>query len=245
MKNIKIFSMLAVIFLLSVTACTTQLQDTSNKDNSGPTEETSVSSQELPLAPDSDITLDLEIVGTTWLWERYDDMAALNNIVVADPTMYTLLLNADGTYQLKADCNLAGGSYTLEGSSITLASGPTTLAECGPDSLYNTFLVKLDNVATYVIDGDNLVLNLWADAGNMVFAPSTKISSSKKVDWDTAVEILNTGQVTQVTQLHNLQVTLTLEDGTQIETVEPFIDEIFNEVQLCGNPCSQIVLATE
>ena len=66
-----------------------------------------------------------------------------------------------------------------------------------------------------------------------------------KVDWETAVEILNTGEVEMVAQLHSLEVILTLKDGTEICTVEPTIDAIFQEVQKCGQLCSQIVLGTE
>ena len=66
-----------------------------------------------------------------------------------------------------------------------------------------------------------------------------------EVDWETAVEILNTGDVEMVAQLHSLEVFLTLNDGTEIRTVEPIIDAIFEEVEKCGQPCSQILLATE
>ena len=66
-----------------------------------------------------------------------------------------------------------------------------------------------------------------------------------EVDWETAVEILNTGEVEMVAQLHSLEVFLTLKDGTEIRTVEPIIDAIFDEVEKCGQPCSQILLATE
>ena len=119
-----------------------------------------------------DGSMDTEFVGMTWLWERFDDAAGSNNIVVDDPTLYTLVLNADGLYQVKADCNLASGSYTLEGNSIIFEAGPATLAECEPESLYNTFLTNLANVATFAIDGENLVLHLGADAGSMVFSQS-------------------------------------------------------------------------
>jgi hypothetical protein len=66
-----------------------------------------------------------------------------------------------------------------------------------------------------------------------------------EVDWDTAVELLNTGEVEMVTQLHSLDVTLKMKDGTEIHAVEPSIDAIFRAVEECGQPCSQIVLATE
>lgn len=66
-----------------------------------------------------------------------------------------------------------------------------------------------------------------------------------EVDWATAVEILNTGEVDMVIQLHSLDVTLTMKDGSEIHTVEPTIDAIFAEIEKCGRPCSQIAVATE
>jgi PBP1b-binding outer membrane lipoprotein LpoB len=66
-----------------------------------------------------------------------------------------------------------------------------------------------------------------------------------EVDWETAIEILNSGDVEMVAQLHSLDVYLTLTDGTEIHTVEPSIDAIFQEVEQCGQPCREIVLATE
>ena len=66
-----------------------------------------------------------------------------------------------------------------------------------------------------------------------------------KVDWETAVGILNSGDVEMAAQLHSLEVILTLKDGTEIRTVEPTIDAIFHKVDECGQPCSEIALATE
>ncbi|MEE4193878.1 MAG: META domain-containing protein [Anaerolineae bacterium] len=112
-----------------------------------------------------------ELVGTTWQWIRFDDMGEINNLDVEDPTSYTLLLDADGRYHLKADCNMVSGDYTLDGSSLSFAPGLTTLAECGPDSYYDRYLTHISNVATYVMEDGILYLNLWADGGNMVFVP--------------------------------------------------------------------------
>lgn len=66
-----------------------------------------------------------------------------------------------------------------------------------------------------------------------------------EVPWEVAVELLHSGQVVSVVQLHSLEVTLELEDGTSVKTIEPQIDEIFDEVARCGEACAQIVLATE
>jgi hypothetical protein len=65
------------------------------------------------------------------------------------------------------------------------------------------------------------------------------------VNWETAVEILNSGNVEMVVQLHSLDVIFTMKDGPEIQTVEPTIDAIFAEIEKCGLPCSQIAVATE
>jgi hypothetical protein len=75
--------------------------------------------------------------------------------------------------------------------------------------------------------------------------PGVSTPYPNDVDWETAVEILNSGDVEMVVQLHSLDVTLTLKDGTEINTVEPSIDAIFREVDKCGQPCREIILATE
>jgi len=68
-------------------------------------------------------------------------------------------------------------------------------------------------------------------------AGATPTPYPSEVDWETAVEILNTGEVEMVTQLHSLDVMLTMKDGSEIHTVEPTIDAIFAEIDKCGEPC--------
>ena len=47
-----------------------------------------------------------------------------------------------------------------------------TLAACPEDSLADRYVRDLGFARTYVMDGDDLVLNLSADAGNMHFSPA-------------------------------------------------------------------------
>ena len=126
--------------------------------------------QDMEEEPTVEETVDPELVGTTWQWIRFDDMGEINNLDVEDPAAYTLLLDADGLYHLKADCNMVSGAYALDGSSLSFEAGLTTLAECGPDSHYDRYLMYISNVATYIMEDGTLYLNLWADGGNMVFA---------------------------------------------------------------------------
>ncbi len=111
------------------------------------------------------------IEGTTWKWVEYQDTADENNITVSTPANYTLTLN-DGTANIKADCNEVSWTYELEGSNLKFNTlGASTMAFCGEDSLDTVYLDRLGNTATYVLSDGKLLLNLQADAGNMVFEP--------------------------------------------------------------------------
>jgi heat shock protein HslJ len=111
-----------------------------------------------------------DIVGIVWEWQRFDDAVGQNDIVVIYPPNYRLELLPDGQFNIKADCNVGSGGYTLEGSSLTLELGPMTLAECGPSSQYDEYISLLGQVAAYERKGDTLILNLTADSGSMTFS---------------------------------------------------------------------------
>ena len=126
-------------------------------DNGGPAE---AAGAETP-APD--------VVGALWNWESFKDQSGQNDITVDNPDNYTLMLKPDGEVSIKADCNMVGGAYTLEGASLTIELGPSTMAYCGDDSLDQQYLALLGDVVTFVMHEGNLVLNLKMDAGDMTF----------------------------------------------------------------------------
>ncbi|MFQ5945059.1 MAG: hypothetical protein ACE5NC_02265 [Anaerolineae bacterium] len=73
----------------------------------------------------------------------------------------------------------------------------------------------------------------------------TPVPCDTAMPWEDAVALLETGRVAEIYQLHSLDVTLVLDDGCTVDTVEPVIDDIFHEVERCGEPCADIILATE
>jgi heat shock protein HslJ len=91
---------------------------------------------------------------------------------VNDPSRYTLEFLPDGRLAIGADCNRATGQYNREGSGLTIALGPSTLAACPDDSQADDFLRYLEDVASFVIEDNTLYLNLRVDAGTMVFTPA-------------------------------------------------------------------------
>ena len=65
------------------------------------------------------------------------------------------------------------------------------------------------------------------------------------ITWEQAKTLIMNGEVSQVTQLHSLKVTLVLKDGSTVYTVEPEIDAVFVIVDECGEMCANIIMATE
>jgi heat shock protein HslJ len=110
------------------------------------------------------------ITSIEWRWSGLIETMPAAQSVVPDPENYTLILQPDGGLHIKADCNVVGGSHTLEGDGLTIALGPSTMAYCGEQSLDQQFQVLLSNVDGYGIEDGQLVLKLQADAGSMIFS---------------------------------------------------------------------------
>ena len=68
---------------------------------------------------------------------------------------------------------------------------------------------------------------------------------TENIQWEEVAEILKSGNVKSVFQTHNLDERLELDNGNLLKTKEPQIDDIFKEIEKCGNVCDNITLATE
>jgi heat shock protein HslJ len=109
-------------------------------------------------------------MGIQWQWAELTETEPASQSLVPDPEDYVLILNADGSASLKADCNQVQWTYTLDGSDLTFNTlGPSTLAYCGDDSLDQLFLTKLGVGGSVSIEDERLVLELNENAGRMVF----------------------------------------------------------------------------
>jgi heat shock protein HslJ len=110
------------------------------------------------------------LTGTTWEWVSLTDPVGVTE--VSDPSLYTILFNADGSANIKADCNNVGATYTTEDSNISITLGPSTLVACDPESLDQQYLASLENAAIYFFEAGDLFLDLTADSGTMRFRPA-------------------------------------------------------------------------
>jgi heat shock protein HslJ len=85
---------------------------------------------------------------------------------------YSLVFQEDGTVNITADCNTAQGTYQAEGKSIQIQVGAMTKAMCPAGSRSDEFIKYLGSAAIYFFQDGNLYIDLMADGGTMVFAPS-------------------------------------------------------------------------
>jgi heat shock protein HslJ len=113
-------------------------------------------------------TAESGIVGIVWQWV---DTAYSNDTTttVPNPANYTMALLPDGTVTLQVDCNRGGGTYTLDGSQLTINVATLTRMACPAGSLSEEYVQSLNSAASYVMDGADLIVNMAMDAGNMRF----------------------------------------------------------------------------
>jgi heat shock protein HslJ len=110
-----------------------------------------------------------ETNGLSGAWQWQSTRAADGTVTTAaDPSRYTITFGPGGSLQIRADCNRVLGTYTVNGSSLTLQLGPSTLVGCPPDSQADQFLAGLNQVQSYRIAADNLELGLGAQGTMML-----------------------------------------------------------------------------
>lgn len=116
------------------------------------------------------------LVGPEWRLVHFrssDD--AIGTIAPAEGEVYTLRFGADGRVAARLFCNRGSGSYTVDDptsprGTIRFGSMASTRAACPPTRLARLPADLLD-VASYVIEGGQLHLNLKMDGGDYVWAP--------------------------------------------------------------------------
>ncbi len=111
------------------------------------------------------------LVGSTW---DLAEIQYMNDTIQtpADPSRYTLEFLTDGTLNIQADCNNAGGEYTVDGSSLGITITHTTRAACPPKSLSEEFLQNLGIAASYLIKDGDLYIATQMDVAILKLTPA-------------------------------------------------------------------------
>lgn len=122
-----------------------------------PTEEPT----EIPPTPEPEVQVAAidEIIDITWQWTDLVEIEPASQSVVPDPENYTIVFRADGSAEIKADCNRVSATYTQQGSALIISLGPSTMAACGEDSLDQQFLELVDKVNSFGLLAGDLKLS--------------------------------------------------------------------------------------
>jgi uncharacterized lipoprotein YbaY/heat shock protein HslJ len=116
------------------------------------------------------------LVDKTWQWTQGPAQPGSSELIeVPDPSLYEVTYGSDGNITYTADCNSGSMPYEISNAGMTgsmLAQpGPMTLAECGPDSLSDSFIASLQAAQSYRVwaGGNEMELVLPAGGGFLLF----------------------------------------------------------------------------
>jgi heat shock protein HslJ len=109
------------------------------------------------------------IQGIVWQWTSVTNQSTKQTTTVPNPESYTIVFNADGTLNGKADCNTFTGTYSQQ-NGFTITLGASTMAFCGEASLDQQYTQLLGAVAAGGPDGaGNLALETAGGEQRMLF----------------------------------------------------------------------------
>ena len=113
---------------------------------------------------------------TSWRLVEFQSMD--DSIGIKRPessSQYTMRLNADGTVNMRLNCNRAHGRWSAKpggnGSSGNFEFGQlaATRALCPPPSMDESIVAQAQYIRSYLFEGERLYLSLMADAGIYVW----------------------------------------------------------------------------
>lgn len=110
------------------------------------------------------------LVNTSWQW--LETASAAETVAPTFPDRYQLAFQPEGRVGLRADCNTGGGAYKTDGANLGIDAAVLTRAACPKGSKSQLFVDQLNQSASYVIEGENLIITLQGDAGQMKFRPA-------------------------------------------------------------------------
>ncbi|MDG6244595.1 MAG: META domain-containing protein [Methanolobus sp.] len=174
----KILTLLFICALVSAALLVSGCADTTDV-----TEETSNGLSDTQ--PDSEAVSMDDITDIKWHWSALTGDDAGNLSAIPDPQRYTIQFSKDGTYGVRADCNVGGGEYAHVGDKLTIEPGFTTLAYCGPESLDTQYLSLLHDVTGFSMVDEKLVLSFEEEGKQMIFVKESPASAEdiQDIEW--------------------------------------------------------------
>ncbi len=118
---------------------------------------------------------------------------AVGTVRPEDPFLYTMRLNADGTVNMRLNCNRANGTWTIEPSADPTNGrfefGPLamTRALCPPPSLDERVAAQAEYVRGYMLKDERLYLSLMADGGILVWEAQLPFETEPDAEIEAAI----------------------------------------------------------
>ncbi|MCU0575443.1 MAG: META domain-containing protein [Desulfobacterota bacterium] len=100
---------------------------------------------------------------------RYPDSTAL---APEDPSKYALVLSADGTVTVLADCNRGMGTYLMAGNALIMRKLAYTRMICPANSLFDQYTSALQEASSCMLRDGRLSIFFKADSGVLEFEPA-------------------------------------------------------------------------
>ena len=105
-------------------------------------------------------------------WQLVEIHGAANSIFVPrNPENYLLRFRLENRLQIEADCNQAGATYNIEGTSMSLTDLVTTRKLCISPTLFNRYILNLIRAESLQIEGENLIVQSDITSDWMLFEP--------------------------------------------------------------------------
>ena len=134
-------------------------------------------------------TLPSSLAGTEWRLVEFQSMDdAQGTARPHDPSLYTMRLNADGSLNMRLNCNRAHGSWKAgQGSdtsngNFTLGPLAVTKVLCPTPGMDVLVIKQAGYIRSYMLKDGRLYLALMADGGIFVWEPLLGSSSAMKPD---------------------------------------------------------------
>ena len=100
-------------------------------------------------------------------------------VEVDDPEAYSLVLLPDGTYTIRADCNVGAGTFEYDDDgTLALLPGPLTRVDCPTGSQSTAFLSFLNDVTGVAVADDGAVTMTTADGGSATFITAGPVETT-------------------------------------------------------------------
>jgi heat shock protein HslJ len=119
------------------------------------------------------------LAGTAWRLVEIQSMDdAVGSTRIADPSQYTMRLNADGSVAFRLNCNSATGTWSAEAgtdpSSGRFALGPlaATMVSCPPPNVDEQVTRQAPYFRSYLLEDGRVYLSLMAAGGVFVWERS-------------------------------------------------------------------------